>query len=86
MEYTTWSHEKPTGPKPPTPRPEEILKAWVAREDELGNVYFFNQLTEESRWDKPKGWIPPIPEGKCSKCRSEEAVRHCQELVIYHIV
>ena len=75
---TPRGYEKPTGPKPPTPRPEEILKAWVAREDELGNVYFFNQLTEESRWDKPKGWIPPIPEGKCSKCRSEEAVRHCR--------
>ena len=76
--HTPRGYEKPTGPKPPTPRPEEILKAWVAREDDLGNVYFFNQLTEESRWDKPKGWDPPIPEGKCSKCRSEDAVRHCR--------
>ncbi len=75
---TPRGYEKPTGPKPPTPRPEEILKAWCVREDEMGNVFFFNQMTEESRWDKPKGWEPPIPEGKCNKCRSEDAVRQCR--------
>ena len=58
----------PAPPSPPTAPaaeddPDALLPGWTELSDAEGNVYYFNEATEESRWTKPTaemlpdGWV-----------------------------
>ena len=81
-EVTQWSTPEDYisgDPPPPPPTEEQLLAAWRVVNDEVtGAQYFFNDLTQENRWDPPDGFKVPPPKGKCSICREEAAARHCK--------
>lgn len=33
-------------------------RSWKLGADSYGRNYYFNWITNESRWDKPEGWEP----------------------------
>ena len=72
---------------------DQFYSSWEQLLDEAtGRHYWFDNATQQSVWVdpgvpfRPYGWWPPdpnslpVPEGKCSVCRTEDATRTCASL------
>ena len=51
--------QQPTPPAPPAPAPDQLPPGWMEVQDpSSGRMYYYNQNTQETTWDKP---APPAP-------------------------
>ncbi|KAJ3188458.1 transcription elongation regulator [Gaertneriomyces sp. JEL0708] len=48
-------------PPPPPPGPPPIHLAWSEHRTADGNLYYYNSVTKESRWERPAEYRPPPP-------------------------